>query len=240
MGGHSKRKRNITEEEIAEYISKKAQKRAANKLRSECSNDSTSFGDSNLNPNFVWRKKIERDVSRGIPLDAFSIKAEKKRQRARMGEIEKLKKRREERALQKAKREEERAFLARERARAEFGDREKKEEEDFEFHQSKAIIDPGENRGLLERDNLELKAMKAMGSMEEGDMEFGSGAEVNLGLDQNISTVFILDMNGTNTIGSIMIMKIHLQKWCKAINSISFTQTLRIKERLLNFTSRKT
>lgn len=29
-------------------------------------------------------------------------------------------------------------------------------------------------------DNLELKAMKAMGAMEEGDAIFGSNAEVNL------------------------------------------------------------
>lgn len=29
-------------------------------------------------------------------------------------------------------------------------------------------------------DNLDLKAMKAMGAMEEGDAAFGSGAEVNL------------------------------------------------------------
>lgn len=29
-------------------------------------------------------------------------------------------------------------------------------------------------------DNLEFKALKAMGAMEEGDAVFGSGAEVNL------------------------------------------------------------
>lgn len=29
-------------------------------------------------------------------------------------------------------------------------------------------------------DNFEMKAMKAMGAMEEGDALFGSGAEVNL------------------------------------------------------------
>lgn len=29
-------------------------------------------------------------------------------------------------------------------------------------------------------DNFEMKAMKAMGAMEEGDAVFGSGAEVNL------------------------------------------------------------
>ncbi|KAI5425683.1 hypothetical protein KIW84_031485 [Lathyrus oleraceus] len=53
-----------------------------------------------------------------------------------MAEIEKVKKRREERALEKAQHEEEMALLARERARAEFQDWEKKEEE-FHFDQSK-------------------------------------------------------------------------------------------------------
>ncbi|XP_048225666.1 cactin isoform X2 [Ricinus communis] len=53
-----------------------------------------------------------------------------------MAEIEKVKKRREERALEKARHEEEMALLARERARAEFQDWEKKEEE-FHFDQSK-------------------------------------------------------------------------------------------------------
>ncbi|KAK6290184.1 hypothetical protein POUND7_001725 [Theobroma cacao] len=144
--GHSKKKRssrNITEEEIAEYMAKKAQKkamRAAKKLKAQTvsgySNDSNPFGDSNLNEKFVWRKKIERDVAQGVPLDTFSVKAEKKRQKERMAEIEKVKKRREERAVEKAQHEEEMALLARERARAEFQDWEKKEEE-FHFDQSK-------------------------------------------------------------------------------------------------------
>ncbi|KAG2682843.1 hypothetical protein I3843_10G002700 [Carya illinoinensis] len=145
--GQSKRKkrssRNITEEEITEYLAKKAKKkamRAAKKLKAQTvsgySNDSNPFGDSNLNEKFVWSKKIERDVSQGVPLDMFSVKAEKKRQRERMAEIEKVKKRREERAIEKAQHEEEMAILARERARAEFQDWEKKEEE-FHFDQSK-------------------------------------------------------------------------------------------------------
>ncbi|KAL3614223.1 hypothetical protein CASFOL_042297 [Castilleja foliolosa] len=46
-----------------------------------------------------------------------------------MAEIEKVKKRREGRVIQKAQYEEEMALLARERARAEFQDWEKKEEE---------------------------------------------------------------------------------------------------------------
>ncbi|XP_024022982.1 cactin [Morus notabilis] len=135
--------REITEEEIAEYMSKKAQKKAlrvAKKLKaptvSGYSNDSNPFGDSNLNEKFVWRKKIERDITHGASLDMFSVKAEKKKQKERMAEIEKVKKRREERALEKARHEEEMALLARERARAEYQDWEKKEEE-FHFDQSK-------------------------------------------------------------------------------------------------------
>ncbi|MCH92137.1 cactin-like [Trifolium medium] len=48
------------------------------------SNDSNPFGDSNLNEKFVWRKKIERDVTQGASIDSFSVKAEKKRQVERM------------------------------------------------------------------------------------------------------------------------------------------------------------
>lgn len=38
----------------------------------------------NISCRFVWRKKIDRDVAQGMPLDAFSLKAEKKKQRDRM------------------------------------------------------------------------------------------------------------------------------------------------------------
>nr|KYP70967.1 Uncharacterized protein C19orf29 isogeny [Cajanus cajan] len=143
--GDKKKKssRTITDEEITQYMAKKAQSKAmkvAKKLKTSTvsgySNDSNPFGDSNLNEKFVWRKKIERDVSQGVSIDTFSVKAEKNRQRERMAEIEKVKKRREERALEKARHEEEMALLARERARAEFQDWEKKEEE-FHFDQSK-------------------------------------------------------------------------------------------------------
>ncbi|CAN8314624.1 unnamed protein product [Cochlearia groenlandica] len=132
-----------SEEDIKDYMSKKAQKkalRASKKLKTQSvsgySNDSNPFGDSNLTEAFVWRKKIEKDVHHGVHLDEFSVKAEKRRRGERMTEVEKVKKRREERAVQKAQHEEEMALLARERARAEFHDWEKKEEE-FHFDQSK-------------------------------------------------------------------------------------------------------
>lgn len=137
-----KSSKGITEEQIVEYMAKKAQKKAlrvARKLKTPAvsgySNDSNPFGDSNLTERFVWRKKIERDVSQGIAVD-ISVISEKKRQRERMAEIEKVKKRREERAIEKAQHEEEMVLLARERAKAEFQDWEKKEEE-FHFDQSK-------------------------------------------------------------------------------------------------------
>ncbi|XP_066385873.1 splicing factor Cactin-like [Miscanthus floridulus] len=137
-----RRRRDVTEEQIIEYMAKKAQKKAekvAKKLKANAvsgySNDSNPFGDPNLTENFVWRKKIERDVSQGQKVD-ISVKSEKKKQQERMAEIEKVKKRREERAIEKAQHEEEMALLARERARAEFQDWEKKEEE-FHFDQSK-------------------------------------------------------------------------------------------------------
>ncbi|KAL5219368.1 hypothetical protein ABZP36_020052 [Zizania latifolia] len=138
----SRKRGEVTEEQIVEYMAKKAQKKAekvAKKMKSNAvsgySNDSNPFGDPNLTENFVWRKKIERDVSQGQKVD-ISVKSEKKKQRERMAEIEKVKKRREERAIEKAQHEEEMALLARERARAEFQDWEKKEEE-FHFDQSK-------------------------------------------------------------------------------------------------------
>nr|GMD35039.1 cactin [Ipomoea batatas] len=117
-------------------LKKAAKKLNAKQKLSSYSNDSNPFGDSNLNEKFIWEKKIHRDISRGVPLESFSLKAEKERQKERIAEIEKVKKRREERAIEKAQREEEMAMLARERARAEFQDWEKKEEE-FHFDQSK-------------------------------------------------------------------------------------------------------
>ncbi|KAL6894268.1 hypothetical protein ACP4OV_008366 [Aristida adscensionis] len=138
----SRKLRDVTEEQIVEYMAKKAQKKAekvAKKLKANAvsgySNDSNPFGDPNLTETFVWRKKIERDVTQGQKVD-ISVKAEKKKQKERMAEIEKVKKRREERAIEKAQHEEEMALLQRERARAEFQDWEKKEEE-FHFDQSK-------------------------------------------------------------------------------------------------------
>ncbi|XP_010412904.1 PREDICTED: cactin-like [Camelina sativa] len=150
MGSHGKsrnRRRDESDdsslEERKEYMAKRALKkavRASKKLKtwsvSGYSNDSNPSGDSNLTETFVWRKKIEKDVYHGASLDEFSVKAERRRRRGNLAEVEKVKNRREESAVEKARHEEDMALLARERARAEFQDWEKKEEE-FNFYQSK-------------------------------------------------------------------------------------------------------
>ncbi|KAL3511693.1 hypothetical protein ACH5RR_024410 [Cinchona calisaya] len=94
-----------------------------------------------------------------------------------MAEIGKAKKRREERAIEKAHHQEEIALLARERARVELEDLEGKDEE-FSFNnQSKKLpkrLTPPND------DNLEKMALKAMGVIQEGDAIFGSNDEINL------------------------------------------------------------
>ncbi|KAI3968580.1 hypothetical protein MKW92_033110 [Papaver armeniacum] len=133
----------ITDQEINDYLAKKAQKKAlklAKKLKmttvSGYANESNPFGDSNLNEKFVWKKKIEKHISKGESIDEISVKSEKRRIKERMAEIEKVKKRREERAIEKAQHEQEMVMLARERSRSEFQDLVKKEKE-FHFNQSK-------------------------------------------------------------------------------------------------------
>lgn len=36
---------------------------------------------------FIWRKKIERDVVQGVPIDAFSVKAKKRDRKKRWYEF---------------------------------------------------------------------------------------------------------------------------------------------------------
>jgi hypothetical protein len=175
----------FTEEEIREYLARKAQKKAqkvAKRLRTTSvagySNDSNPFGDSNLNERFVWRKKIERDLTQGLSPSEMSLKAEKKRQRDRMAEIEKVKKRREERAIEKAQHEEEMALLARERARAEYQDWQKKEEE-FHFEQSKVRSEIRLREGRAKPIDV---LSKNLNLSEDFDPDFGEPYKIYKGL----------------------------------------------------------
>lgn len=46
--------------------------------------------------------------------------------------------------------------------------------------QQRRIREAIASKPVASEDNFELKAMKAMGAMEEGDAVFGTGSEVNL------------------------------------------------------------
>ncbi|KAL6562557.1 hypothetical protein OROGR_003567 [Orobanche gracilis] len=120
MNSRRRSRRKISESNIYEYLGEKAVKKAIKYAK--------------INEGFVWRKKIVRDVSQGVV--PFSVKAEKKRRRERMAEIEKVKRRREERGIQKAKHEDDMALLSREGAAAEFHDGCEKKEQEFQYHQS--------------------------------------------------------------------------------------------------------
>nr|XP_010907945.1 cactin [Elaeis guineensis]XP_010907946.1 cactin [Elaeis guineensis]XP_019702564.1 cactin [Elaeis guineensis] len=87
-------------------------------------------------PSFVWRKKIDLDLARGRQTLNLSVKSERKRCLERLEEIEKLKKRRIDRAADEARREEERRIAERARSEAEFEDLGKKEAE-FVLNQKK-------------------------------------------------------------------------------------------------------
>ncbi|KAJ4836326.1 hypothetical protein Tsubulata_019682 [Turnera subulata] len=100
-------------------------------------------------------------------------------------------------------------------------------------------------------ENFELKAMKAMGAMEEGDALFGSGAEVNL--DSQVywwhdkyrprkPKYFNRVHTGYewNTIRPITIKTILLLRLCKDINSIFSTQTLLTRQKLQHILLRGT
>ncbi|KAM7255233.1 hypothetical protein ACFE04_020474 [Oxalis oulophora] len=131
---------------------------------------------------FVWKKKIERDVSQGVPLETFSNKAEKKRQRERMAEFEKLKKRREERALELLARSRSLELLARARARAEW----ERKEEDAGSCSPQLLHDNEEQQQQKRIKTSSSEDNKAMGVMEEGDAVFGSAAEINLDDSQEV------------------------------------------------------
>lgn len=121
---------------------------------------------------FVWWKKVERDINRGIPLVSL-LKSQKKKRKQLIHEVNSLKKKRQE---IETRPQEERKLLASKHASngvkgVEFQDSE--EEENLQQQLQNQEITP-------HQDNIELKATKSMGAMEDGDATLGSDAEVNM------------------------------------------------------------
>lgn len=89
------------------------------------------FNDPRLSERFVWGKKIEKQLVEGADIKDLTSRAEARRQAERLEEIEKVKRRREQREAERAALAEELELIQRERAMAEAVDLERKEEE---FH----------------------------------------------------------------------------------------------------------
>eukprot|EP00887_Chlorella_sp_A99_P001190 scaffold14.g1190.t1 len=100
------------------------------------SNEDNPFGDTNLTERFVWGKKIEKQLAEGVDVRELTARAEARRHAERLEEIEKVKKRREQREAEREAMQAELEMIQRERALAEAVELEKKEEE-FHLEQAK-------------------------------------------------------------------------------------------------------
>lgn len=121
-------------------LAKKIEKHLKKHSRSQASgyrDEDNPFGDSNLSQRFVWGKKIEKDLEAGASIKEYSASAHSRRDKERYNEIEKIKRKREEREAERAAIAEELEILQRERARAEAVELEKQEDM---FHLEQAKI----------------------------------------------------------------------------------------------------
>ncbi|KAI8907604.1 mid region of cactin-domain-containing protein [Powellomyces hirtus] len=99
------------------------------------SNTENPFGDSNLSSKFLWLKKREKETKQGLSMSQ-RVKRDVDRREEIDEELEKLKKRRNEREIEMQLREQEAARLQREQDRIAMGDWEAKENE-FHLQQAK-------------------------------------------------------------------------------------------------------
>mmetsp|Transcript_16090 Transcript_16090/g.41105 ORF Transcript_16090/g.41105 Transcript_16090/m.41105 type:complete len:678 (+) Transcript_16090:112-2145(+) len=143
-GGKSRKRQRDREEERrrAEKLAKKVAKQLKKEKGAVAgyTDEENPFGDTQLSDKFVWNKKLEKQIQEGTDVREFSAAAERLRQEERVAEIEKVKKRRHEREEEKARMEEELAFIERQRSLADASQLEKKEEE-FHLEQAKVRSD---------------------------------------------------------------------------------------------------
>ena len=86
------------------------------------------FGDASLSQAFVWHKKIEKQLDKGVDDKVFSADAVREQHEKRLKEIEEVKQRRLERERELAQREEEIDAVQKERLLSEAAELEEKEE----------------------------------------------------------------------------------------------------------------
>lgn len=99
-------------------------------------NEDNPFGDANLTATFMWKKKLEKSGMKNLREEEIEVINRQKQMENKI-ELEKVKKRRQERELEMAQREEEMNMLQRSREAAEFKEWEKQEDQ---FHLEQARL----------------------------------------------------------------------------------------------------
>ncbi|KAJ3214243.1 hypothetical protein HK099_006961 [Clydaea vesicula] len=132
-----KKRKQIRKQErkkLKEELLKQKELQISQQLFSNYSNIDNPFNDQNLNQKFVWEKKRESELKRGLTTKDLEILDRKKKEQTRL-QLEELKKKREQREIELKLLEESKLQLQRDLDRQEMGDWEEKEEE---FHLAQA------------------------------------------------------------------------------------------------------
>lgn len=129
-----KRARRLREKQMKEY--KRRERMGWDNEYQHYTNQDNPFGDAHLTSTFVWNKKLEKKGLIGMPNDELEI-INRQKQLENKNELEKVKKRRQEREAERMQREEEMVLLQRSREAAQFEEWERQEDK---FHLEQARL----------------------------------------------------------------------------------------------------
>lgn len=129
-----KRARRLREKQLKE--NKRRERMGWDNEYQHYTNQDNPFGDAHLTSTFVWNKKLEKKGLKGMPTDELEI-INRQKQMENKAELEKVKKRRKERELERFQREEEMVMLQRSREAAQFEEWERQEDK---FHLEQARL----------------------------------------------------------------------------------------------------
>lgn len=129
-----KRGRRLREKQQKEY--KRRERMGWDNEYQHYTNQDNPFGDAHLTSTFVWNKKLEKKGLKGMPAEELEM-INRQKQMENKSELEKVKKRRQEREQERLQREEETVLLQRSREAAQFQEWERQEDE---FHLEQARL----------------------------------------------------------------------------------------------------
>lgn len=129
-----KRARRLREKQAKEV--RRRQKMGWDNELQSYTNEDNPFGDANLTSTFVWKKKLEVKGMKDLSIEEIEM-LNRQKQIENKVELEKVKKRRQERELERAQREDEMVQLQRSREVAQFEEWEKQEDQ---FHLEQARL----------------------------------------------------------------------------------------------------